>query len=132
MKNAAQTRILAVALAVVTLGACVLALLNLKRESGFEVPTDGISWVEGSGGLVARHVPAGSPGDRAGVRAGDVLVAINDRPVERMAPFVRETFRSGIWAHATYSILRPAANAPDAATALRNAAKLDIQVILEP
>src|SRR5580765_6028158 len=110
MKNAAQTRILAVALAVVTLGACVLALLNLMQENGYQVPTDGVSWVEGVGGLVARHVPAGSPGDRAGVRAGDVLVGINDRPVQRMAPFVRETFRSGIWAHATYSILRPEAN----------------------
>jgi PAS domain S-box-containing protein len=128
MKNAAQTRILAVALAVVTLGACVLALMNLQRESGFEVPTDGISWVEGAGGLIARHVPAGSPGDRAGIRTGDVLVGINERPVTRTAPFVREMFRSGIWAHATYSILRPSPVAID----LKDAAKLDIQVILEP
>ena len=128
MKDVAQTRILAVALAVVTLGACVLALLNLKRESGFEVPTDGISWVEGSGGLIARHVPGGSPGDRAGIRSGDVLVGINERPVVRTATFVREMFRSGIWAHATYSILRPAPRATD----LKDAAKLDIQVILEP
>jgi PAS domain S-box-containing protein len=45
-----------------------------------------------------------------------------------MAPFVREMFHSGIWAHATYSILRPVAHASD----LKNAAKLDIQVILEP
>jgi two-component system NtrC family sensor kinase len=128
MKNAAQTRILAVALAVVTLGACVLALLNLTRESSFEVPTDGISWVEGQGGLVARHVPRGAPGDRAGIRTGDVLVGINERAVTRTAPFVREMFRSGIWAHATYSILRPAPGATD----LKDAAKLDIQVILEP
>ncbi|WP_260705241.1 ATP-binding protein [Edaphobacter flagellatus] len=127
MKNAAQTRILAVALAVVTLGACVLALLNLTRENGFEVPTDGVTWVEGSGGLVARHVPAASPGERAGIRTGDVLVGINERPVERTAPFVREIFHTGIWGHATYSILRPA-HAAD----LTNAAKLDIQVILEP
>jgi PAS domain S-box-containing protein len=128
MKNSAQTRMLAVALAVVTLGACVLALFNLKSESSFEVPTDGISWVEGSGGLVARHVPAGSPGDRAGIRSGDVLVGINERPVQRIAPFVREMFHSGIWAHSTYSILRPRPNSSD----LTNAAKLDIQVILEP
>lgn len=128
MKNAAQTRILAVALAIVTLGACVLALMNLKRESTFEVPTDGVSWVEGGGGLVARHVPAGSPGDRAGIRTGDILVGINERPVQRIAPFVREMFHSGIWAHSTYSILRPRAHSTD----LTNAAKLDIQVILEP
>ena len=128
MKNAAQTRILAVALAVVTLGACILALLNLKRESNFEVPTDGVSWVEGNGGLIARHVPTGSPGDRAGIRTDDVLVGINERPVQRMAPFIREMFHSGIWAHSTYSILRPQAHSSD----LANAAKLEIQVILEP
>ncbi|MBS1799160.1 MAG: PAS domain-containing protein [Acidobacteria bacterium] len=128
MKNAAQTRILAVALAVVTLGACVLAMLNLNRESGFEVPTDGVSWIEGSGGLVARHVPGGSPADRGGIRTGDVLVGINERPVTRTAPFVREMFRSGIWAHATYSILRPAPGVDG----LKDATKLDIQVILEP
>jgi PAS domain S-box-containing protein len=128
MKNAAQTRILAVALAIATLAACVLALMNLERENGFEVPTDGVSWVESAGGLRANHVPVGSPGDRAGIRTGDVVVGINERPVTRMAPFVREMFHSGIWAHANYSILRPAPHATD----LKNAARLDIQVILEP
>ena len=38
MKDAAQTRILAVALAIATLAACVLALINLQRESGYEIP----------------------------------------------------------------------------------------------
>jgi PAS domain S-box-containing protein len=128
MKNAAQTRILAVALAIATLAACVLALMNLERENSFEVPTDGVSWVEATGGLRANHVPSGSPGDRAGIRVGDILVGINDRPVSRMAPLVREMFHSGIWAHANYSILRPAPQAPG----LKDATKLDIQVILEP
>src|SRR5215471_5678682 len=104
MKNAAQTRILAIALAIATLAACVLALMNLERENGFEVPTDGVSWVESPGGLRANHVPSGSPGDRAGIRTGDILTGINERPVTRMALLVREMFRSGIWAHATYSI----------------------------
>ena len=128
MKNAAQTRILAIALALATLAACVLAAMNFERESSFDVPTDGIWWVETPGGLRAEQVPPDSPGQRAGVRAGDVLVSINDRPTERLAPFVREMFHSGIWAHATYSILRPLPHA----SGLTGAAKLDIQVILEP
>ena len=57
--------------------------------------------------LRANHVPSGSPGDRAGIRVGDILVGINERPVSRVAPLVREMFRSGIWAHAT--LLHPAA-----------------------
>jgi len=128
MNNAAQTRILAIALALATLAGCVLAVMNFERESGFDVPTDGIWWIEAPGGLRAESVPSDSPGQRAGVRAGDVLVGINERPTVRLAPFVRETFRSGIWAHATYSILRPLTHATD----LKGAAKLDIQVILEP
>jgi two-component system NtrC family sensor kinase len=128
MNNAAQTRILAIALALATLAGCVLAVMNFERESGFDVPTDGIWWIEAPGGLRAERVPPDSPGQRAGVRAGDILVGINERPTARLAPFVRETFRSGIWAHATYSILRPIPHAND----LKNTAKLDIQVILEP
>src|SRR5260370_32341356 len=128
MKNAAQTRILAIALPLATLAACVLAPMNFERESGFDVPTDGILWVEAPGGLRADRVPAESPGQRAGVRKGDILVGINERPVNRMAPFVREMFRSGIWAHATYSILRPTPHS----TEVNGAAKLDVGVILEP
>jgi two-component system, NtrC family, sensor kinase len=128
MKNAAQTRILAIALALATLAGCVLAAINFQRESGFDVPTDGIWWIEAPGGLRAERVPPNSPGQRAGVREGDILVGINDRPTDRLAPFVRETFRSGIWAHATYSILRPTAHTSE----LKNAAKFDVQVILEP
>ncbi|HTD95632.1 MAG TPA: histidine kinase dimerization/phospho-acceptor domain-containing protein, partial [Edaphobacter sp.] len=128
MKNAAQTRILAIALALVTLAACVLAGMTLQREGSFDVPTDGISWTEATGGLRAEHIPPDSPGARAGVRSGDVMLAVNEHPTMRLAQLMRETFRSGIWSHVTYSILRPAAHTTD----LTNAAKLDIQVILEP
>ena len=120
MKNAAQTRILAIALALATLAVCVLAVMNFERESSFDVPTDGVWWVESTGGLRAEHVPPGSPGNRAGVRTGDILIGINDHPTERLAPFVREMFHSGIWAHATYAIMRPAPHATD----LKDAARL--------
>ncbi len=113
MKDAAQTRILAVALAIATLAACVLALINLQREGGYEIPEDGVTWVEAAGGLRAQYVPSGSPGERAGVRTGDVLVAVNDHPVDRIASLTRQMFRSGIWAHANYSILRPVAHSSD-------------------
>lgn len=128
MKDAAQTRILAVALAIATLAACVLAMMNLQRENGYEIPTDGVTWIESKGGMQAQYVPSGSPADRAGVRTGDLLIGVNDHPVERMATLVHQMFRSGIWGHATYSILRPVARTAD----LKNAARLDIQVILVP
>jgi len=128
MKDAAQTRILAVALAIATLAACVLALINLQQENSFDVPTDGVTWMETVGGLRAQYVPSGTPGHRAGVRTDDILVGVNDHAVNRMASLTRQMFRSGIWGHATYSILRPVQHSSD----LKNAAHLDIQVILEP
>jgi two-component system, NtrC family, sensor kinase len=128
MKNAAQTRILAIALALATVAACVLAGMNFQQENGVDVPIDGMVWVETAGGLRADRVPADSPGHRAGIRTGDVLVSIDDQPTDRLAPLVREQFRSGIWSHATYSILRPAPHSIN----LNGATRLDIPVILEP
>src|SRR5271163_1281166 len=128
MKNAAQTRILAIVLALATVAACVLAALNFEHENGLDVPTDGVWWVEASGGLRAERVPVQSPGHRAGIRTGDVLLSVNDQPTPRVASLGREMFHSGIWAQATYSILRPVPRSID----LNGATRLDIQVILEP
>jgi two-component system NtrC family sensor kinase len=128
MKNAAQTRVLAIALALATVAVCVLAAMNFEHENGLEVPTDGVWWVEANGGLKAERVPASSPGHRAGIRTDDILVSVNERPTPRVASLGREMFHSGIWAHATYSILRPVPQSVD----LHGATRLDIQVILEP
>src|ERR1700716_1846844 len=128
MKNASQTRVLAIVLALATVATCVLAAMNFEHENGIDVPTDGVWWVEANGGLKAERVPSSSPGHRAGIRTGDILVSVNDRPTPRVASLGREMFHSGIWAHATYSILRPVPQSVD----LNGATRLDIQVILEP
>jgi two-component system, NtrC family, sensor kinase len=128
MKNAAQTRILAVVLALATVAACVLAAMNFNHENGLEVPTDGVWWVEANGGLRAERVPADSPGNRAGIRTGDILVSVSDQPITRVATLGREMFRSGIWGRPTYSILRPVPQSID----LNRAVRLDIPVLLAP
>src|SRR5260370_20841821 len=107
MKNAAQTRVLAIVLALATVAACVLAAMNFEHENGLGVPTDGVWWVEANGGLKAERVPSSSPGHRAGVRTRDVLVSVNNRPTPRVASPAREMFHSGSRAHATSSILTP-------------------------
>src|SRR5260370_41866779 len=107
MKNAAQTRVLAIVLALATVAACVLAAMNFEHENGLEVPTDGVWWVEASGGLKAEREPSSSPGHRAGIRTGDVLLSVNNQPTPRVASLGREIFPSGVWANSTYSLLRP-------------------------
>ncbi len=142
MKNALQTRALAIVLAVATLAACVLAGFNFSRENSFDVPTDGIWWVEAQGagqisGVRAERVPANSPGERAGIRKGDILTAVDDHETPTVAPLEREIYRSGIWSRVTYSIVRPlgrAATLPSGSAAVRSpaVAKFDAIVILEP
>ena len=124
MRNVFQTRILAVALALATLGVCVLAGLNLSQELNTEFPTDGVTWVEAQGGLRADRVPEGSPGGRDGVRAGDILQAVDELPTPRVAPLEREMSRIGVWYPVTYSVLRPVPGAQ----AANQGAKLDIKV----
>src|ERR1035438_872624 len=108
MRNAFQTRILAVALAVATLGVCVLAGFNLSQELNVQFPTDGVFWVEAQGGLRADRVAAESPGSKAGIRAGDILESINGQPTQRVASQVREMYANGVYyPAATYLIARP-------------------------
>jgi two-component system NtrC family sensor kinase len=129
MRNAFQTRILAVALALATLGACVLAGLNLSQELGTEFPTDGVVWMEAHGGLRAERVPANSPAGRAGIRQGDILEAINGEPTTRLASQVRAMYQNGIWDHAAnYSILRELPGE----RGLDKMAQVPVQVYLEP
>jgi two-component system, NtrC family, sensor kinase len=114
MRNAFQTRILAVALAVATLGVCVLAGFNFSDELNSQFPTDGVVWMETQGGLQADRVPAESAGGRAGIHVGDVLEAIaptqrlaDQTPTQRLAQQEQAIDRIGSWNSATYTIARP-------------------------
>ncbi len=125
MKTPFQIRLVAVLLAVLTLAAVGLAIGNLVQETGYAVPTDGVVWTEAAGGLQAQVVPADSPAARAGIHKGDVLTAINESPTPRLASAERAIDGSGVWSHATYSLLRSTGTAGQ-----RTA--LDIGVYLEP
>src|ERR1035441_9180066 len=74
--NRAQLTLLALA----TLGLCILAVLNLRQESQFQQPDDGVWWREASGGLEAVKVLPNSPGQRAGIQAHDLLTGAEVLP----------------------------------------------------
>ena len=53
MKNAAQTRILAIALALATLAACVLAAMNFERDESIvpqNISAPALAWLKATGG----------------------------------------------------------------------------------
>jgi two-component system NtrC family sensor kinase len=101
-----QFRYSAVVLGVLTAAAISLAVINFRKEAEFQVPHDGVWWMESNERLRAERVSGGSPGDLAGIRAGDELVAISGQPIASIADLNRQLHRSGVWSKAGYSLLR--------------------------
>ncbi len=98
------------------------------QELSIDFPTDGVTWMETQGGLRADRVAPGSPGSKAGLRAGDVLEAVNGAPTPRLAAQVRAIYENGIYEHAaTYSIVRPMVQA----NGMKAAVPFPVKVYLE-
>lgn len=118
MQRPVSIRLAVVLLAVSTLAATILAGFNFVEENHFQQPVDGVWWMEARGGLVAEQVPKDGPGQRAGIKAGDLLLAANQQPTPRIAFLTREWFRTGPYGKATYTIVR-------------EGVKFDIPIILD-
>ncbi|MGB6132116.1 MAG: ATP-binding protein [Acidobacteriaceae bacterium] len=119
MQRSFQTRITAVLLALLTGAAIVFAGFNLSQENKYQTPTDGVFWVEGHGGLEAQRVLPDSPGERAGVKAGDLLEGARATtlgtplPITRVAQLTREWWRVGCWNTIHYTLMRDGVRLPD-------------------
>jgi PAS domain S-box-containing protein len=114
MQRSFKTRLLVILIGFFTVAAIIFASVNLSKESTYEVPTDGVRWTEAQGGLLAEAVPAGSPGDEAGIRPGDLLVGVRQaanlsslaKPIERMSALEREFFHRGTFQRIDYILIR--------------------------
>jgi len=113
MQRTFQTRIVAVLLAFFTLAAVVFAGFNLVQEDRYQTPWDGVWWVEGHGGLVAQRVPNNTPGERAGVKTGDVLLSANGVPTRRWSALVRQMWRTRAYNTIHYTLSRGGIRLPD-------------------
>ncbi len=106
MERSFQIRIAAILLALFTGAAVVCAGFNLAQENQYPKPTDGVWWVEAPGGLRADRVPDNTPGERGGVKHGDLLVAANDVPTPRWASLVEEMWHVGPFNIIHYTLVR--------------------------
>ncbi len=95
--------------AVVLLVALVLASLgiyNIVLKATWTIMDDGVFWKDTASGVVAARVAAGGPGFIAGVKTGDVLLAVGGQEVlhgEQVEAHLRATRKSG---PLTYTLLR--------------------------
>ena len=119
MNKEFQITFTAVVLVILTAAAATFAWINFRKESEFQVPSDGIWWVEKGSKLVADYVEDDGPGAKAGVKPGDELSAVNKSGVSRIPDLVRQQYRAGVYSKATYSLVR-------------NSISVDTQLVLVP
>jgi len=89
-----------------SIGLVVGGYLNFRQHTRYQLPTDGVSWVDSADGVRAWIVSPEGPGARAGIRENDHLTAIDGVPIQRASDAGKAVFRSGIWSSASYSLVR--------------------------
>jgi two-component system, NtrC family, sensor kinase len=99
-------RLTTLSLALLSLVLVGFGILSYQQRSLYQVPGDGVSWIESSQGVTAWIVVKGGPGDRAGIREGDQLKAINGLPVTSATDAVQQIYQLGVWTLANYSLTR--------------------------
>jgi PAS domain S-box-containing protein len=90
----------------VTLALLALGLANVVSRATSAEVEDGVLWVERAVGVVAAEVAAPSAASRAGVNPGDVLIAIDNQPIEGRADVLAMQHASRPGDRHTYTLLR--------------------------
>jgi two-component system NtrC family sensor kinase len=105
MGNALGARFTTVLLAVLSLTLLAFGILNFEQQA-YQLPTDGVSWLDTAEGVEAWIVAPDGPGYRAGIRKADRLRSIGGRRIERSTDAAREVFQTGVWSQVTYELDR--------------------------
>src|SRR5262245_87610 len=93
----------------VTLLALLLAALgiyNIVLKATWTLMDDGVFWRTGAEGLVAARLASGGPADRAGIRLGDILLAVDGQDVLSPDQLQASLARRRPGDHVAYSLLR--------------------------
>src|ERR1700680_2864758 len=106
MKDGLRMRLGAVVLALLTVSAVVLAILNFQQRSRFITPDDGVSWTNTSQGVSAWYVSPDSPAAKAGIKPGDIMEAVNGSAIHDASQVTQHLWRLGTWMEARYRIHR--------------------------
>jgi two-component system, NtrC family, sensor kinase len=83
-----------------------LAAVNILLRAGWREVEDGVLWGMRAGDVVAQEIAPQSPAAAAGIRAGDVLLAIDGRPVESVNDVLAALHAGRDGQQLTYTMLR--------------------------
>src|SRR5688500_4080314 len=83
-----------------------LGAANIASRATWREVEDGVLWTVRDGGVVAADIAPGTPGDAIGLERGDVLLAIDNQPVEDVADVVAALHASDRASTLRYTVLR--------------------------
>jgi two-component system NtrC family sensor kinase len=106
IQDSLKIRLGAAVLALATLAAIVFGIINFQQGFNFNVPDDGVSWLNTPQGIQAWHVAPNSPAANAGIRTGDRLLSIDGIQVHAALDVTRRLWRVGAWSQLHYRIER--------------------------
>jgi two-component system, NtrC family, sensor kinase len=95
--------ILAIAFVAGLLG---LGAANIVQRASWSEVEDGVLWVTGPQGVMAAEVAPGTSAHRVGIRPGDILLAIDGRPVERPGDVLDVLHAGDEGTRVSYTLLR--------------------------
>lgn len=106
MNDSPRIRLTAVLLAILTVAAVIFGVLNYRQRSRFELPDDGVTWLDTSMGVQAWHIEAGSPAAISGIKVGDIVRSVAGVPILRATQVNQQLWRAGVWARVPYQLTR--------------------------
>jgi two-component system, NtrC family, sensor kinase len=95
----------ALPLVVVTALLC-LGVANIAALATFREVEDGVLWVLAEQGIAVRAIAPDTPAADAGIQPGDLLLAIDDRPVQQLSDVVQALHASNTSTTLRYTMLR--------------------------
>jgi PAS domain S-box-containing protein len=95
------------ALALLTAGTLLcLGAANVAIRASWHEGEDGVLWVARAEGVTAAQVAGGTAGEAAGVRPGDVLIAVDGQPIEVPSDVVSALHRHEVGGRLRYTVVR--------------------------
>jgi two-component system NtrC family sensor kinase len=91
---------------VVVTGLLCLGAANIAARATWREVEDGVLWKQQAEGIVAAEVAPGTPAAAVGIRRGDLLLAVDDRPVQEVADVVAVLHASRVDRTLRYTTLR--------------------------
>ena len=83
-----------------------LGAANIASRAAFLEVEDGVLWASRAEGVVAADIADATPAAAVGIQRGDLLIAINDRPIEDPADVVEILHGAGRGETLRYTVLR--------------------------